>query len=399
MAKRILITCTDSMMKQFLEPHVLHLAENGYEVEIACSEVLNRMKEVRKDLGQYVRIHQLSLQRSPLSKKNPKGYKELKELLKENRFDLIWTNEPVMGVMTRLAAKKARKQGTKVLYMVHGFHFYKGAPLLNWLLFYPIERIMASKADCICTINREDYARAQKMNTPKAAYIHGVGIDTERLQPGKNPVKIRKELNIPEDSFLILSIGELNENKNQQIIIRAIARLNDRMIHYILCGKGDQREKLECLAKELNMSDQVHFLGYRRDIADICRQCDLFALPSKREGLPLSALEAMYCGLPLINSGIRGLVDITKDGVSGFVCGTDDERCYAESIQRLKSDPELRKQMGENNRKTAEAFTTGKTKQEILYLIQELLQENHERSMASSSKSKTNIRKAATRTF
>lgn len=174
MAESILITCTDSMMKQFLEPHARYLAENGYEVEIACSEVLNRMDEVRQDLGDTVKkIHLLHLKRSPLSLSNIRGYREVKKIISSGKYSLIWTNEPVMGVMTRLAARKARKRGTKVLYMVHGFHFYNGAPLPNWLLFCPVERLMASRTDCICTINREDYARAQRMRTSKAAYVHG----------------------------------------------------------------------------------------------------------------------------------------------------------------------------------------------------------------------------------
>lgn len=374
MAKSILITCTDSMMKQFLEPHVKNLARNGYEVEIACSEVLNRMAEVREDLGEYARIHLLHLKRSPLAISNIRGYREVKQIIRNGHYDLVWTNEPVMGVATRLATRKARKQGTKVMYMVHGFHFYKGAPLLNWLLFYPVERLMASKADCICTINREDYARAQQMHTARTAYIHGVGIDTERLKPGNNHTDLRNELHLPQDAFLVLSVGELNENKNQQIVIRALTRMTDQNIHYVLCGKGDQLENLQALAGELNIADRVHFLGYRKDIADILRQCDLFALPSKREGLPFAAMEAMYCGLPLVNSGIRGLTDITEDGVSGYVCGTEDAGQYAESILKLKNNPDLRTQMGNNNRKTVEAFTVEQTKQEILQLIGELLQ-------------------------
>ncbi|MBR5961730.1 MAG: glycosyltransferase family 4 protein [Clostridia bacterium] len=374
MAKRILITCTDSMMKQFLEPHVRNLAGNGYEVEIACSEVLNRMAEVRQDLGDYARIHLLHLKRSPLALSNIRGYREVKQIIRNGQYDLVWTNEPVMGVATRLAARKARKQGTKVMYMVHGFHFYKGAPLLNWLLFYLIERLMASKADCICTINREDYARAQQMHTARTAYIHGVGIDTDRLQPGENAADLLNELHLQPDAFLVLSVGELNENKNQQIVIRALARLEDQNIHYVLCGKGDQLEKLQALSGELGISDRVHFLGYRKDIADICRQCDLFALPSRREGLPFAAMEAMFCGMPLVNSGIRGLADITEDGVSGYVCETEDVRRYAESIRKLKANPALRTQMGNHNRKTVEAFTIEQTKQEILALIRELLQ-------------------------
>ena len=373
MAKRILITCTDSMMKQFLEPHVRNLAENGYEVEIACSEVLNRMTEVRKDLEQLVPVHQLHLKRSPLAVSNARGYRELKKLIDSGRYDLIWTNEPVMGVVTRMAARKARKQGTRVMYMVHGFHFYKGAPLPNWMLFCPVERMMASKADCICTINREDYARARKMRTPRAAYIHGVGIDTDRLRPGENPTDLRNELGIPKEAFLVLSVGELNANKNQQVIIRAIARMKDPAIHYVLCGKGDQRQNLEVLARELDIADHIHFLGYRKDIADICRQSDVFALPSRREGLPFAAMEAMYCGLPLVNSGIRGLTDITEDGVSGYICDPDDTERYAGSIRKLKNAPEDRSRMGERNQKTVEAYTAARTKQEILQLIRELL--------------------------
>ena len=376
MAESILITCTDSMMKQFLEPHARYLAENGYEVEIACSEVLNRMDEVRQDLGDTVKkIHLLHLKRSPLSLSNIRGYREVKKIISSGKYSLIWTNEPVMGVMTRLAARKARKRGTKVLYMVHGFHFYNGAPLPNWLLFCPVERLMASRTDCICTINREDYARAQRMRTSKAAYVHGAGIETGRLQPGTAPADLRKELQLPQDVFLVLSVGELNENKNQQVIIRAIARLKDRNIHYILCGKGDQLKKLQALADELNVSERVHFLGYRKDIADICRQCDVFALPSRREGLPFAAMEAMYCGLPLVNSGIRGLTDITEDGVSGYVCGTGDAEQYADRIRKLQDNPEDRARMGERNRETVEVFTVEKTRVGILHLIRELLQE------------------------
>lgn len=373
MKKRILITCTDSMMKQFLEPHVRYLTECGYEVEIACSEVLNRMGEVREDLGKLVMIHQVHLRRSPLALSNLKGFRELKRLIDGRKYDLVWTNEPVMGVMTRLAARKSREAGTKVLYMVHGFHFYQGAPLLNWLVFCPIEKMMASYADVICTVNQEDYRRARRMNTPRAAYIHGVGIDTERLRPSGHPVNVKRELGLPEDAFLVLSVGELNRNKNQQVIIRAVAELNDPTIHYILCGKGDQREALENLAKQLGIEGQIHFLGYRKDVPDIYRQCDVFAMPSRREGLPVSALEAMYCGLPLVNSSIRGLTDITENGVSGFTGDPDQADAYAEGIRKLRNDPVLARKISERNRVTAEPFRVENTKHEVEKLIRSLL--------------------------
>ena len=372
MIKRILITCTDSMMKQFLEPHVICLVENGYEVEIACSEVLNRMREVREDLGKYVRIHQLSMRRSPLSKDNLKGYKEVKRIIDGGHFDLIWTNEPVMGVLTRLAARKARKAGTKVLYMVHGFHFYHGAPLPNWLAFYPIEKWMAHFADCICTINQEDYARLRRFNVRGKAYIHGVGIDTGRLAPSGNETNLRKELGIPENSFILLSVGELNKNKNQKVIIQALALLHDPEIHYVLCGKGDELESLKALTAQCGLSDHDHFLGYRKDLYGIYSQSDAFAMPSKREGLPVASLEAMYCGLPLLTSGIRGLCDINIQGKNGFLYKPGNVNGFAEGIKQLKTDKALREKMARNNREAARPFCIEQTKREVLDLVREI---------------------------
>lgn len=372
MKKKILITCTDSMMKQFLEPHVIHLVSAGYDVEIACSEVLSRMEEVRNDLGSLVKIRQVHLKRSPAALSNLKGYRELKTIIDRGAYDLIWTNEPVMGVMTRLAARKARKKGAAVLYMVHGFHFYKGAPLINWLIYYPVEKAMASRADMICTINREDLGRAQRMRTEKTAYIHGVGIDTQRLRPSGQAADLRKEFGLPEDAFLVLSVGELNRNKNQQAVIRAVAELRDPKIHYILCGKGDQREWLEQLAEQLGISGQVHFAGYRKDVPDLYRQCDVFAMPSKREGLPLASLEAMYCGLPLVNSGIRGLADITEDGISGYTAEPGLVSAFAEGIRKLREDPELRKRMSDHNRETAVPFCIENTVTEVEGLVRTL---------------------------
>lgn len=373
MGKRILITSTDLMMIQFLVPHVQNLAEHGYEVEIACSEVGGRMNEVREKLKDYTRaIHTVRLVRSPASLTNLKGYQDMKQVINTGKYDIIWTNEPVMGVVTRLAARAARKRGTKVLYMVHGFHFYKGAPLVNWMVYYPVERMMASKADAIVTVNREDYQRAKKLNAKRVEYVHGIGINTERLTLGEKKSNIRQELQLSEEDFIVLSVGELNANKNQQVIIKAISEINDKRIHYLLCGKGDQLKHLQDLAKELKVENNVHFLGYRRDVVDICSQADVFVMPSHREGLPISSLEAMYCGLPLVTSNIRGLVDVMEEGVSGYLCRPDDAEALAKAIQKIKQHPELKSRMSERNRKAVMPFCVDNTKQEILNLINSL---------------------------
>ena len=373
MGKRILITSTDLMMIQFLVPHVQNLAEHGYEVEIACSEVGGRMKEVREKLKDYTRaIHTVRLVRSPASLTNLKGYQDMKQVINTGKYDIIWTNEPVMGVVTRLAARAARKSGTKVLYMVHGFHFYKGAPLVNWMVYYPVERMMASKADAIVTVNREDYQRAKKLNAKRVEYVHGIGINTERLTLGEKKSNIRQELQLSEEDFIVLSVGELNANKNQQVIIKAISEINDKRIHYLLCGKGDQLKHLQDLAKELKVENNVHFLGYRRDVVDICSQADVFVMPSHREGLPIASLEAMYCGLPLVTSNIRGLVDVMEEGVSGYLCRPDDAEALAKAIQKIKQHPELKSRMSERNRKAVMPYCVDNTKQEILNLINSL---------------------------
>lgn len=370
MGKRILVTSTDLMMVQFLVPHIINLSGNGFEVEIACSDVGGRMEEVRKKLDGYVKaVHTVRLVRSPASPTNLKGYQDMKQVIGAGNYDVIWTNEPVMGVVTRLAARKARKNGTKVLYMVHGFHFYKGAPKLNWLIYYPIEQMASRFCDTIVTINQEDYQRAQKMHAPLVRYIHGIGVDTNRLQKKENQNNIRDELKLQEDDFLLLSVGELNENKNHRVILCALGLLKDPEIHYLICGKGDQLERLQAFAKEQSVQNRVHFLGYRTDVIDICSQADAFVFPSHREGLGLAALEAMYSGLPLVTSNVRGPADFMRNGETGYLCSPDDVGAFADAIKRLKEDRTSRIRMGQNNQKVVQAYCLESVKREVLDLF------------------------------
>lgn len=368
--KRILVTSTDLMMIQFLVPHVINLSENGFEVEIACSDVGGRMKEIREKLKKYVKaIHVVRLVRSPASPTNLKGYRDMKKVIDAGHYDIIWTNEPVMGVATRLAARKARKNGTKVLYMVHGFHFYDGAPKLNWLIFYPIERFSSRFCDEIVTINQEDYHRAKKMHATSVKYIHGIGVNTERLQKKENQSDIRRELDLKDDDFLLLSIGELSKRKNQQIIIRALGKIKDEKIHYLICGKGDLLKELRNLARENGIEKNVHFLGYRNDVVDICSQADLFILPSLHEGLSVASLEAMYCGLPVIISDIRGVRDYLVGEKNGYICSVHDVNAYVNAIKKLKADADLRQRMGENNKTAVIPYCLKSVKREVIQLF------------------------------
>lgn len=371
--KKILITSTDLMMIQFLVPHVKYLSENGFHVEIACSDVGGRMDEVRQAVEGFAKVvHTVRLERSPLSPNNLKGYGDMKRLLSEHHYDIIWTNEPVMGVVTRLAARKLRKDGTKVLYMCHGFHFFNGASLPHWLIFYPVERFMSRFCDMIVTINHEDEARAKTFHCPRVEYIHGIGVNTDRLRRKDDQSDIRAELGLREEDLLVLSVGELNENKNHQVIIRALSKLHDDRLHYAICGKGDRLEALQRLAAELGLEKNVHFLGYRTDVVDICARADVFAHPSMREGLSVASLEAMYCGLPLVMSIVRGAGDYLQNGESGFLCRYDDIDGFAEAIGRLAADPDMRRRFGEFNRNTVRAFYLDAVKDEVRELLGEL---------------------------
>ena len=138
--KKILITSTDMMMMQFLLPHVYFLREQGYDVEVACSNVGGRIHEVINAVGKE-KVHNVELYRNPIKIGNLKGLKQLKKIVNSGNYDLVWTNEPVMGVMTRIAAKKARKKGTKVVYMTHGYHFFKGGQK-KYKIFYPMSESM-----------------------------------------------------------------------------------------------------------------------------------------------------------------------------------------------------------------------------------------------------------------
>ena len=348
--KRVLLTCTDLMTIQFMVPHIRYLAENGFNVELACSVVGDRLEDVKNAVGDVAKIHTLRLQRSPFSPNNLKGYGDLKKLLSENTYDVIWTNEPVMGVMTRFAARKARKKGTKVLYMAHGFHFFKGAPLINWLMWAPTEIIMSKFNDILVTINWEDYNWAKKHTfTPVIKHIDGIGVDFSNREGVISREEKRAQLNIAEDDILVLSVGELQKRKNHQAIIRAIAKLNKPHIKYIICGQGVLENQLRTLVAKNNLDNQVSFLGYRQDIPEIMNACDIFAHPSIREGLGLASLEAMASGLPLITSNVQGVPDYVENGITGYMCGPRDVDAFAENLNTLTENKTLREKIGTTN--------------------------------------------------
>lgn len=326
MSKALVVTSVASMVDQFLIPSIVLLQDMGYTVEVACNfekgsscteEKIQILKE--KLIALEVKYYQVDFSRSIFNvSKHIRAYKQIKRMALNGEYSLVHCHSPIGGIITRLACRKLRKKGTKVFYTAHGFHFYKGAPLKNWMLYYPVEKICAHFTDVLITINQEDYALAQKkMKAKRVEYVPGVGIDLTKFgQAAVDKSAKRKELGIPEDATLLLSVGELNENKNHETVIRAI---KDVEVYYVIAGRGGLQEHLQRVINELGMTEKVKLLGFRADVAELYQAADVYVLPSVREGLNVSIMEAMASGLPVVCGRIRGNIDlIDEDGGSLF---------------------------------------------------------------------------------
>ena len=298
-----------------------------------------------------VHYHYAGIYRNPFSKDVIKAYQELCEICRKNQFDVIHCNTPIGGVLGRIIGKKYKVP--KVIYQAHGFHFYKGAPLKNWLVYYPIERWLAHYTNAIITINTEDYKIAQGFKLRKGGkvyYVPGVGIDLSQYEQPESIREIkRKELNLKETDVALISAGELNTNKNNSVIIEALSNLQNKNVHYFLCGIGPCEDVLKELAQKNGITEQVHFLGYRTDIKELFRAADIFVMPSFREGLSRSIMEAMASGLPCVVSKIRGNVELIEEGKGGYLCNPSSSEEFSTVLKQLSVSAEERKELGKYN--------------------------------------------------
>lgn len=351
----------------------------GVEFHIAGNWSYASDEERQADEKQYgIKIHQIDFIRAPYHPGNRTAYIQLKNLVQKEKYDVIHCNTPIGGVLGRIVAKRCGVP--KVIYQAHGFHFFKGAPKLNWLIYYPIEKWLAHYTDAIITINQEDYEFAKtKLKLRKGGavyYVPGVGIDTTQYNSrAVSREAKRRELNLPEDAVVLLSAGELNINKNNQVIISAMEQINQKNIHYVLCGVGVQEAALRRQADAAGLHDNVHFLGYRTDIKELYKMADCFVMPSYREGLSRSLMEAMASGLPCVASAIRGNEDLIENGVGGYLCPSSDVDGFAKALYELVQNPELRQKMKENNLERIKEFDDSVVEREIRAIYQEVLGE------------------------
>lgn len=353
MKKVLLVASVQSHICQFHKPLVKMLHENECEVHVAAHDNLNLKPGLKLDFVD--KVYEVPFVRNPFKKENIAVYKKIKKIIEEGNYDVIHCNTPIASVLTRMAARKSRKKGTKVVYTAHGFHFYKGSSIKNWIIYYPVELLMSLITDLIITINKEDFKRAKGFRTAKVAYIPGVGVDTLKFRNAEKK-DIHKEYSIPEDAFVILSVGELFPRKNHRVMLEVMNELKEYPIYYVICGNGILENELRNMCFEYGISSKVIFAGYRRDIPQLMKDCNLFAFPSIREGLGLAGIEAMAAGLPVVSSNMNGILDYMENGKTGYVCSPYNVQEFRESILKLYNDRQLCEEIKKYNIIKAQEF-------------------------------------------
>lgn len=301
-----------------------------------------------------ITTHQVDFARSPLQLgPNLKAFQQLATIAKTRAIDVLHAHTPVAGVAARMVGLRCN---LPVIYTAHGFHFYTGAPLRNWILYYPIERLLAHWTTALITINLEDAERAGHFRNTHTYYVPGMGVELPSIPVTQEAREaLRTQLGITSQELLCLSVGELNTNKNHSLILRAMTDPRLAQLHYAVAGQGPLDDQLQRSAEELGINHRFHLLGHRSDVSRLLAASDIFALPSIREGLNVSLMEAMAAGLPVVCAQIRGNTDLVHSGVNGFFFQPNDPESTANAIHHLlQSDLQA---MGTQSLAIVEPFT------------------------------------------
>lgn len=370
MKKVLLVATVQSHIAQFHRPLAEVLHQHGYEVHVAANDNLYLKNGLSLDFVD--KVYNLPFNRSPKSLDNIKAYKQLKVIIDSNNYDAVHCNTPMGGFVARLAARDARRKGTKVIYTAHGFHFYKGAPLLNWMIYYPVERFFSRMTDILITITREDYSIAKEKFHCHVEHMHGVGVNGERYFKVSDEEKIalRRNMGYSETQKLILCIGELNINKNQTMAIDAmhqiIKQYPDALL--VLAGNGPREAFLRNYIREKGLENNVKMIGYVTNLQDYQHIIDVQVCCSKREGLPLNVVESMLSGNPVIASINRGHRELIENGRTGFLVAVNDSEEMAEKVLLMLSNNEEKAFIEDSALNYAQQYTFENVQRELEYI-------------------------------
>lgn len=334
MKKVLYVTTVSRTINAFLIPHINMLLDNGYEVHCACSIDKPVDKELQR-IG--VKIFEVPFSRNPLGIGNIKAFIKLEELQRINDYDIVHVHTPIAAIYGRLL--KLNFPSLRIIYTAHGYHFLKGGSKLGWILYYPIEKIMAKFTDVTININKEDYEITKEKLKPKKCYLlNGVGLDLDKYKKlsSKEIQEKRKEFGLKDKDFVVLMVAEINKNKNHIQLINAMDILKDKYPNIkVLCiGDGTLKESLEKQIILRNLQNNIFMLGYRLDVNKLINISDIGILLSRREGLPRNIMEFMACGRKVIATDIRGCRDLICDETIGTLVNVDDYESTAKAIEK-----------------------------------------------------------------
>lgn len=370
MRKILFVARLDEHIRHFHIPYLKWFTENGFTVDVA-SDAEEKLP--------YIDSHfEIAMKRNPLHPSNIRAYFSLKKLIDDNEYDIVHCHMPLSGILTRLAARKKRRKGLKVLYTAHGFHFFKGASLLNWLVYYPIEKITSFFTDSIITINNEDYQNAKnRLHAKNVELVNGVGIKIDKFTVADQEKKkdLREKNNLNKEDFILIYVAELSHRKHQDLLIESVKLLSDEIpnLKLLLVGKGSKEDEYRELISELNLKHQIQMLGYRTDVDELMNLSDVVVSSSRQEGLPVNIMEAMGTGLPIVASDCRGNRDLVTNGVNGYIVESNTPEEMADSIRKLSLNPDLRLELGSNGRQMVKKYSIENVLVEMIEIYKKYL--------------------------
>ena len=356
MKKVLFVATIFKHFRAFHIPYMQWFKDHGWNVELAAGG-----DDI--DFNFVDQKYRIDIQRSPFSLQNIKSICQLEKIINDNKYDLVYCHTAMGAVVSRLAAKKARKNGkTKVIYVAHGFHFFKGSPKKYWWMYYPMEKFLSRYTDAIVTINKEDFdlVKRNKFKNNKSFLIPGIGVDTTRFyvptDDEKN--KLRNNNGIDSNSFVLLYVAEFIHRKNHKFIIDSVPQLISHIpnLKIIFAGRGILMNKMIEYSYKLGVTEYVDFLGFRDDIPDLIALSDLGISASRQEGLPLNLIEEMLGGLPVVATKDRGHSEIIAHEQNGFIFEQNDRESFVEKISWLYTHTFERLQMGEKAHFSAQKF-------------------------------------------
>lgn len=369
MKKVLFVANTDMHINLCYLPYMKYLKNENYSVDVATNTFVS-IDYCDKKIS-------IPIYRNPFHFGNIIAIFKLRKIINKEKYDLVSCSTPMGGVIARLASSKAKKKyKTKVLYTVHGFHFFKGCNFFKGFLYYLVEKFLSRYNDMLITINEEDYKFALKYFNVDVRYIKGIGFNNHKFDSNlskKEKIILKQKLGIAKNDYVIIYVAEISKRKRQKYLLDVLSIADTKKIKLLLVGNNLLEKKIYKYIKKKKLDDVVKILGFRNDISNLLDISDLVVSVSMQEGLPLNIMEAMYKQKPIIVTDCRGNRDLISNGVNGLVVPINNKYELIKAIDYLKNNKDYSKKIGENNKNNVSDYTIDQILKEYVKIYNELL--------------------------